>query len=66
MMSLSCTHLCMSSGKCCSLFPPISSHSSAGSPTTQSGMQVKSFMDRSRCWSFFRFLNYSTEDTHLV
>ena len=63
MMSLSSfTHLCMSSGKCCSRFPPMSSHSSAGIPTTQSGRRVKSFMDRSRCCSFFRFLNYSAEE----
>lgn len=56
------THLCMSSGKCCNWFPPMSSHSSAGSLTTQSGMQLKSFMDRSRCCSFFRFLSWGSED----
>lgn len=51
------THLCMSSGNRRSPFPPMSSHWSAGSATTQSGTAGKSFMDRSRCCSFFRFLN---------
>lgn len=51
------THLWMSWGSCSSWFPPMSSHSRAGSPTTQSGKTVKWFMDRSRCCRFFRFLN---------
>ena len=55
------TYLCMSSGKCCRRFPPMSSHSSAGSATTQSGRQLKSFMDRSRCCSLVRFLSWSSE-----
>lgn len=51
-------YLCMSSGKCCRQLPPISSHSSAGSATMQSGMKLKQFMDRSRCCNRVRFLNW--------